>query len=210
MTGTQNDDKSGSKLPVTRVHARKIVSVKELADHLGITPRQVYKLISEGKIEKPESGIVLEEAVGQYHSRTSPQHRMADALARGKTVAPAAVAIAPARPRPKPEPRRQSSDDDDDEVELFDYQESRAKREMHNANLAELKELQARGDLLRRDIVVAREFEIARKLRDRILAFPARVANFVGSDAMKTLTMECEALVAELQEEVSRIAEACD
>ena len=50
------------------------------------------------------------------------------------------------------------------------------------------------------------EFAIGRRLRDRILGFPARVANLVPPEAMTSLTEECEALVRELQDEVASIA----
>jgi hypothetical protein len=55
--------------------------------------------------------------------------------------------------------------------------------------------------------VAAKEFAIARKLRDRIIGFPARLASIVPADAMKIITDECDALVREMQDDVATIAE---
>lgn len=185
----------------------QFVDRKTLAERIGLSTRRVGQLVEEGKISPPTAaGFDLAKALGEYQLNTDPGKRHAAQVAKGE-IRPALVPPLRAVPKtPAPAPV-DDTDDDEQNSDLFDYQESRAKRERHNANLAELKELQARGDLLRRDIVIAREFEIARKLRDRILGFPARLANFVPSEAMATITSECEALVAELQEEAARIAE---
>ena len=50
-------------------------------------------------------------------------------------------------------------------------------------------------------------YVIARKLRDRIIGWPARLASVVPADAMKIVTDECEALIREMQDDVATIAE---
>lgn len=183
----------------------EFVDRQTLAEKIGVSTRRIGQLVSEGKLSAPTAkGFDLAKAVGEYQLRTDPAKRQAALVAKGDAArAPIAVAK-PARSAPAPAP----DDDESDDPDLFDFQEARAKREQHNADLAELKLMQARGELLRREVIVAREFEIARKLRERILGFPARLANFVPPEAMKAITDECESLVVELQEEASRIAES--
>jgi phage terminase Nu1 subunit (DNA packaging protein) len=178
------------------------VNQQTLAEKLGVSTRRVRQLVDEGKLTPPTAkGFDLDRAIGEYHRKTDPQKRHAAQVAKGQIKTPIAakptLTVVPATPL--------GADDDDDDHDEF--QIARAKRETANAELAALRVMQARGELLQRDIVVAREFEIARKLRDRILGFPARVANFVPPEAMKALVDECEALIRELQEEASRIAE---
>jgi phage terminase Nu1 subunit (DNA packaging protein) len=178
------------------------VNQQTLAEKLGISARRVRQLVEEGKLSPPSvRGFDIDKAIGEYHRKTDPQKRHAAQVAKGQVKPP------PAAAKPTLSVVRPVVDDDDDDDEADEFQVARAKRERHNANLAELKELQARGDLLRRDIVVAREFEIARKLRERIMAFPARIANLVPAEAVKSIADECESLVIELQEDASRIAE---
>ena len=89
----------------------------------------------------------------------------------------------------------------------FDFNFQRARKETFNAEKARLAVEQMTGRLVSRDEVRNKEFAVARVLRDRILGFPARVANLIPSDAMQALTDECEQLVRELQDAASKIAE---
>jgi len=55
--------------------------------------------------------------------------------------------------------------------------------------------------------VLDKEFAIGRMARDRILAWPARVAGIVSMDALAVLQAEAELLCIELRDQCARIAE---
>lgn len=172
----------------------KLHSRAEVAEALGISRQMLEKYIARGTIVEIEKGkIDLEDARRRYATQTDPGRRL-------KVVAMPAPAAAPAPAAGEP------AADDATEPSLFDFQQARTHRENWNAKAAELKYREAAGLLIPREEVAAKEFAVARKLRDRILGFPAKVANFMPPDAMKIVTEECDQLVRELQDDAAQIA----
>ena len=156
----------------------------EVAAALKITRQALEKHIKKGTIVEVAPGrIDIEDAKRRYQT-----------IDPGRKPHVEVVASTPA-------PRAADGD-------LVPFPEARAKRENWNAQLAEVKYKEQVGLLVSREEVAAREFAVARKVRDRILGFPARVANFVPPDAMKILVDECDQLVRELQDDAARIAES--
>lgn len=193
----------------------RYVDRKAAASELGFTRQRLEKLIKQGRITETRLGIDIDRARAEYASTIDPDK---------KAVYDAHVAKPPptaARPSPSPSPRRaepspseperrRSADEvrDPETGELLDFSRARTRREMANARRAELDYRAKSGLLLSREEVAAKEFAIARKMRDRITGFPARLVNMLPPDAMKELVDECEALCRELQDEVAAIAEA--
>lgn len=174
-------------------------SRKDAASELGFSRQRLEKLIKQGRIPETPDGVDMVKA------RQVRQEMMA--LRVDATVS--APTIGAAKPtRKKYAVQRGSAESKDGETgELFSFADARARRENTNAKLAELKLAREAKSLVSREEVRAKEFEIARLLRDRILGFPARLANFVPADAMKPITEECESLVRELQNAAAKISE---
>jgi len=173
--------------------ATQLVSRRQCADALGITRQRLEKLIKQGRIEETARGIDLGAAKLAYESTTDPAKRAAY-----ESVAPEA----PRRVRMGP-----TSVTDTETGKTIDFATARTEKELANARRAQLEYSIKSGAYLPRDEVVAKEFAIARKVRDRILGFPARIANFVPAAAMASVVEECEALVRELQDDAATIAE---
>lgn len=154
-----------------------MASRKQVAEALKISRQRVEKLIKEGRIEEKNGSIDIDKARAAYNATLDPLRRLAYAT-RTDTDAPA-----------------------------LDFTAARTEKERANAMRAQLEYKIKAGHFIARDEVAAKEFAIARKIRDRIIGFPAKLANLVPPDAMKTITDECEALVRELQDEIAAIAE---
>lgn len=172
-------------------------SRKDAAGELGFTRQRLEKLIKQGRIRETDHGVDM------VHAR-KVRAEMISLRAPDMSPSPA-----PATPQRKPYSvaRGAAKVEDEETGELFSYAEAKARRERANAELAEIKLTTEKGRLISRDEVREKEFAVARLIRDRILGFPPRVANFIPPEAMKLLTQECEQLVRELQDATSRIAE---
>lgn len=169
---------------MTETHSRK-----EVSDALGISRQMVEKYIGKGLFKEIAPGrLILDDCRRAYETQTDPGKRLR--VVETTTTPPPAPTAAGDEPEPG----------------LFDFHEARTHRENWNAKAAELKYREAAGLLIPREEVAAKEFAVARKLRDRILGFPARLANFCPPDAMKIVTDECDQLVRELQDDAAQIA----
>lgn len=169
-----------------------LVDRKTAAAALEISRQRLEKLIKDGRIIEGPNGIDLAKAEKGYLESLDPAKR-----AGYLTSGPAREARRSKTNEPDPE-----TDDD-----LLSFADARTVKERVNAKRAEL-EYNIRANLyVHRDEIAAKEFAIARKIRDRIVGFPARLANLVPADAMKIITDECEALVREMQDDVATIAE---
>lgn len=180
-------------------------SRKQCATELGITRQRVEQYIAKGVIEETGQGIDLDAAKAAYGSRADvvrkAQFESVQSLKSG-TAGPSAPAMTQSPVR-----ETAAAADAADVVVAIDYNKERARREKANAELQEIRLQTERGRLIDRDEVKAREFAVARKLRDRILGFPAKIVNFVPPEAMKIITEECEVLIREMQDDAARIGE---
>lgn len=183
------------------------VSRARLAAELGLGRRRIGQLVDKGVITETDEGIDLHKALGEYQRKTDQSKRAAYAQRKSGRGQRVTRSVRPPPTAPKQLPPVSDPVDPDEPLDLFDYNKARGRKEAANAQLAEIKLAREAKSLISRDEVRAKEFEIARLLRDRILGFPARLANFVPAEAMKTLTDECEALVRDLQDASSKIAE---
>lgn len=173
---------------------------KEIAPLLGITTQRLGQLIREGKITEHENGIDPEQAKREYALNTDAAKREAhrsrshflSVVEGGKPAEAAAEPVSHVK-------------DPETGADLFSFNNAKAQKEHYHAQRAKLEFEKASGALLQRDAVVAREFEVARKLRDRLLGLPARLANFVPADAMKVVTDEVDALIREMQQDAADV-----
>lgn len=79
-------------------------------------------------------------------------------------------------------------------ADYADYNRDRARREFHNANIAELEEAEKRGSLLPRDEMVAAYQGLVANCRAKLLSVPAKLApQLLGVETMA----EVEAILAE-------------
>ncbi len=100
-------------------------------------------------------------------------------------------------------PERQPPEGDDPDRKPFDYESSRAKREHHEATLAELKALERVGQLVESAKVRAAMAEIARVVGDHLERLPDRLSAQItptmsAADIHASLEVELEALRADL------------
>lgn len=174
---------------------RKLSSRREVAEALGISRQRVEKLIRDGRIVETAAGIDIEAARTAYLQTIDPAKRQAY---EARTSA-----------GPRAQYGRRGADEitDAESGEVLNFATARTQKEAANAKRAALEYQIRAGNYVARDEVRAREFEIARKLRDRILGFPARLASVVPSDAMAAITAECHDLIRELQDDAATIAE---
>lgn len=187
------------------------VSRKEAAADLGFSRQRLEKLIRQGRVIETEQGVDIEQA-RQVRETMLDARRLfaASPSEQQKLDEPAAP---PAQASPAKAQRktynvpRGSQKVADGDGELFDFATAKTHRERANAKLAELRYLEQSGKLIPADEVKAKEFAVARKLRDRILGFPARIQNFLPPEAMQVMIEECDQLVRELQEDAASIAE---
>lgn len=188
----------------------RLVSRKEAAAELGFSRQRLETLIKQGRVHETAEGIDIDRAKQELVSTLDPVRRQLYEETFGK-----------AKPKAKAEPRRKpynvkrgaqrvraaGSDDKQGELKLVSLNEAKVLRETALAKTAELKLGQMMSTLMPRDEVKAKEFAVARMVRDRIIAFPTRLANVIPRQAMKHLDDECKRLVRELWEEAAKIAE---
>lgn len=183
------------------------VSRKEAAAALGFTRQRLETLIKQGRIVETDAGVDLDQAQAVRATMNSAARLVvSQASAPEAPAASDAAGSAPAR-KPYATARGSKKVSDPETGALFDFADARTRREHANAQLAVLRYQEMSGKLIPADEVKAKEFAVARKLRDRILGWPARVAQIVPPEAMKIITDECDALVRELQEDAAQIAE---
>ncbi len=186
------------------------VSRKEAAAALGVTRQRLEKLIAQGRVSENSDGIDLEVARREYAATLDPARKLAWDLRSKKALDPPTAVLAQSVRVSEPPPQAPAvvTMSSAEPVQgVFDFAKARARKEAANADIAELKFKQQLSLLIPRDEVAAKEFAIARKLRDRILGLPARLANYVPPEAMKTIIDECDMVCRELQEEAAKVAE---
>lgn len=183
---------------------------RQTAKALQISRQRLERLLKEGRIVETAAGIDIAAARRAYADSVDPAKRAAY-LSRVGAPADAAPGSAP-RETPTtdagPAIAQSTASPAAETGQVLSYADARTQKEIAHANRAQLEYRIKAGHFLARDEVAAKEFAIARKMRDRILGFPARLASYVPPDAMKIITDECDALIRELQDEAATIGEA--
>lgn len=188
----------------------RLVSRKEAAAELGFSRQRLERLIKEGRVHETAAGIDVDRAHKELEATIDQARRQQYEETFGK-----------AKPKAEPKQRRRpynvrrgavtvasASGTGAADGQIFDFASARAAKEMAYAKSAQVKYDQLIATLIPRDEVRAKEFTVARMVRDRILGFPAKVANVVTPDAMKIIIDECDRLVRDMQEAAAKIAES--
>jgi hypothetical protein len=173
------------------------VTRKEAATELGVSRQRVEQLLKRWPEVEARDGIDIERLKKLREENADP---LRQAVYQQTRKLEAVAEATPAAPKP------QAKVSESAVGAGSSFTDARAARERSNARLAELKVLQEEGRLIPRDVVHAREFAVARVLRDRIIGFPAKLQQFLPPEAMQMLTEECRALVKEMQDDAARIA----
>lgn len=180
---------------------------KEAAAELGFSRQRLEKLIKDGRIEETDAGLIdIEKAFRQVEQSLDPVRRAAHQATAPARLRPVATAARRRRPSKIKRGAAVAPDDEGDGFALGSYAEARAEREKANAKTARLNYERLIGTMVSRAEVVAKEHAVASMVRDRILGFPSRLANFMPAEAMKMLTDECDRLIRELQDAAAKIA----
>jgi hypothetical protein len=191
---------------------RLLSPAKAGAELGGISRQRVNKLVERWPQVKVD-GLIDIEALRQLRSANlDPGKAAAYEQAQRRLAANAEPATRPAPPSRSFRAVEAKSPDEDPEEEQPEldfntFNGAKTARERANARLAEIKLAEAEGRLIDREQVIATNFAIARKLRDRINGFPTRLQQFMPPEAMQMLVDECAKLVDELQADAAKIAE---
>ena len=158
------------------------MGLRQYARHRGVSPSAVEKALKSGRIQKESDGTIDQaKADAAWNRNTSPaQQRKADPI----PVKPAPV---PAKPPPPPihQPTQRPANPPSAGPSMGaapNYQISRAVRETYNAKLTRLDYEERTGKLLNAEDVAKEAFAVARRVRDRLLNIPGRMASVLASE----------------------------
>lgn len=174
----------------------ELISQAEYSRRRGVDPTSVRDAIKGGRISLISGMIDPVVADAQWAANTRRRIHASDD-ATGPTRQPQQSAAAPASP-PAP-------------VQTYgipDYQESRARREAAEAELAELRLAEEQGELIRADAVRSALSRRAAGLRDAILQVPSRLAAVLAPENDPARIHEL--LAAELRSVLLQLTEARD
>lgn len=160
------------------------IGVREYARHRGVSHTAVEKAIKSGRIQKePDGTIDPAKADAAWACNTNPaQQRKPEP----ELLKPVPI---PTNPSPQLAPIRQPTPRLVAEAETVpsgvagpNYQVSRAIRETYNAKLTRLDYEERTGKLLNAEDVAREAFAVARRVRDRLLCIPSRMAAVLASE----------------------------
>ena len=157
------------------------MGLREYARHRGVAPSAVEKALKSGRIQKePDGTIDPVKADAAWERNTSPaQQRKPDPTPPTPVPVPAKPSAPPVR---QPTQRPAESDAGPSTTGMPNYQMSRAVRETYNAKLTRLDYEERTGKLLNAEDVAKDAFAVARRVRDRLLNIPSRMASVLASE----------------------------
>ena len=167
------------------------MSIREYATHHGVSHVAVIKAIKSGRIKKEADGTIdPSKADAAWERNTNPaQQRKPDpapvpfrpAPASDKPI-PVPQPNPPALPVRQPTQRPAEPEPGPSVAGAPNYQISRAVRETYNAKLTRLDYEERTGKLLNAEDVAKEAFALARRVRDRLLNIPSRMASVLASE----------------------------
>jgi len=176
---------------------------KTVAARLGISTQRLGQLIRAGQISEASDGIDIDQALSEYERNTDKAKRAAARVRQQLRV------IRSERPETAGQSRiivpGATVQEDDAPADLFDFNRAKARKEHYNAERARIESEKQLGNLVSRDEVRAKTFNVARIARDRLLGLPPRLATYVQAEHMKTVTDEVESIIRDLEAAMSEI-----
>ncbi|WP_130472993.1 hypothetical protein [Candidatus Magnetaquicoccus inordinatus] len=157
------------------------ISIRSYARQRDITEGAVRKAVKSGRIPVEADGTIdPAKANVAWERNTSPaQQRKPDSVPAKPAPVPA-----PANPPPIRQPSQRPAEPESGPVAagMPNYQMSRAVRETYNAKLTRLDYEERTGKLLNAEDVAKEAFALARRVRDRLLNIPSRMASVLASE----------------------------
>jgi hypothetical protein len=163
------------------------IGVREYARHRGVSHTAVEKAIKSGRISVESDGSIdVAKSDAAWERNTNPaQQRKPDPVPVKPATAPNKPAPPPNLPTPpvrQPTQRPAEPEPGPSAAGMPNYQMSRAVRETYNAKLTRLDYEERTGKLLNAEDVAKEAFAMARRVRDRLLNIPSRMASVLASE----------------------------
>lgn len=157
------------------------MGIREYAAHRGVSHVAVLKALKSGRIQKNADGKIDPiEADAAWERNTNPAQQRKPAFQPATQL--------PVAPDPQISPIRQSAQQPavpgmgPGMAAVPNYQVSRAIRETYNAKIARLEYEVRTGKLLNAEDVCRDAFALARRIRDRLMGVPCRVASILAPE----------------------------
>lgn len=195
---------------ILAAEAVRLLSPAKAGEELGISRQRVNALADKWPEIRIDGKIDVDRLKQLRSANMDPLKQMAwQHGERSRATQAEPPRSAPTRASSPPPVPTDADEPEQGELSLatMDFAAVKTERERSNARLAQLRVAEEEGRLIPRDAVVAINFAIARKLRDRISGFPTKLQQFIPSEAMQMLTDECDKLIKELQSDAQRVAE---
>lgn len=183
------------------------LSIRAYAQHRGVSHTAVGKAIKAGRIpQEPDGTIDPAKADAAWERNTLPSQNL------NATAKPVETRVATT---PKVSTREVSTSQvstpkvstplETTRAAAPDYQTSRAIREAYAARLAKLEYEERTGKLISAEDVSVRTFNLARRMRDRMLNLPRRLsAVFAAEQDARTIEQRMEDEIRQALEELSQ------
>lgn len=173
------------------------LSIRAYAQHRGVSHTAVGKAIKAGRIpQEPDGTIDPAKADAAWNRNTLPSQNL-NATAKSVETRVATT--------PKVSTSQVSTPLETTRAAAPDYQTSRAIREAYAARLAKLEYEERTGKLISAEDVSVRTFNLARRMRDRMLTLPRRLsAAFAAEQDARTIEQRLEDEIRQALEELSQ------
>lgn len=178
------------------------LSIRAYAQHRGVSHTAVGKAIKAGRIPQESDGTIdPAKADAAWERNTLPSQNL---NATAKPVE-TRVATTPKVSTAQVSTREVSTPLETTRATAPDYQTSRAIREAYAARLAKLEYEERTGKLISAEDVSVRTFNLARRMRDRMLTLPRRLcAAFAAEQDARTIEQHMEDEIRQALEELSQ------
>lgn len=174
----------------------KLMTQSEYAKHRGVSAVAVHKAVKEKRISTMDGKIDPVVADIQWGRNTRVRvHAPKQDNAQGQ------VPLSTATTAPLPTGTERAPDG-----KAEDYWESRGRREKAEAAIAEMKEAEMRGTLIRADVVRSALASKISAARDALLQIPSRLAPVLAAET--DLERVTEVLEAELRQALAQLSSA--
>lgn len=178
-----------------------IVTKTEFAKQINRSHQYVSSLKNKGRLvlikKNGKEQVDLEKSLDRIAATADPANDPAQTMPRSDGRTEASVGM-------------QAKSVTADKGANSQYQTSRAVKESYSARMKKLEYEREAGELVHRDGVNKASFQVARILRDKLIALPARLAPKVTVETdqkqnFKILTDEVENVIREIQDKLSEL-----
>ena len=182
------------------------LSIRAYAQHRGVSHTAVGKAIKAGRIsQEPDGTIDPAKADAAWERNTLPSQNLNATAKPVGTRVETRVATTPKVSTSQVSTREVSTPLETTRAAAPDYQTSRAIREAYAARLAKLEYEERTGKLISAEDVSVRTFNLARRMRDRMLTLPRRLsAAFAAEQDARTIEQRMEDEIRQALEELSQ------